>query len=1126
MRIRIREQLCLLITVTTLLALTVLAVSTWVQTARFMRRVRSETLCVTASLKATQLAEELDMLKDLVQSVSTRDTLQEYVHQYSKGNHSEQVLKSIQVDLEHALSGGADRSIFLQAAVFPPVADSRDQQYSIVNVTGMEIPSTVDLPRCHENGTSLCLSDDGFVYPPELYPNFTYSDEMSNVTHVYYDDKPLFHDSTLVLGPLVLDTNTSLVSMTVAINSKRLTFPSDILGWLTIVLDAEILYDITTSRVGLGDTGEVVVIGATPPTNKFAEQIDGRSESLNEDVPVHFVFPPSPDRHPTRANDTQLPFLMKDYPAVLAAWSEDNEELNNAGAIMASRNEENFRVSVGYAQVTSPMVDWVLVFAQSRGEVYAPINSLRNTVLACILGLGGGIIVICFPIAHYAVKPIHALKHATQNSVMTYEAYVPSEKSSDTDTEHTVIDGAAATTEKGHVPRVRQRSEKRQARSRAVRRFQIPERVPEHRHIIFDELTDLTATFNEMSEELALQYAKLEERVRSRTAELEQSRNAAETANQSKTLFIANVSHELRTPLNGIIGMCAVAMQEEDIVRIRGSLKIIYKSSDLLLHLLNDLLTFSSSSYGRKLAIEEGTFRLVDIGTQLVSIFEKQANDANISLRVVFIGAQRDNELDLDAVQDTIVARGDTIGNLARIKTSMLAKGPGDTGALREIGLRGDKNRILQILMNLVSNALKFTPSGGSIEVRIKYRQLIESAAMPEVIYSNRGSPATTLTNPSSSKAPTEMEPLVSSMQGLMFDFVVEDTGPGIPERLQQEIFKPFVQGDVALSKKHGGTGLGLAICSQLAELMGGTIVLKSTVDIGSTFTLSLPLRYTKEHVPSVSGSLARPHSNKAASLVNSVQFETFSARSRMFREMRSARSTRASYYSQDKESQLDAPRLVGFSQPYLVDGDQGMEPADLTTSPTLHNHRHNSDPETSRLEPIQSVASPLQTPFSEISNTQKEKQIQPKDSGPSTAQRPPDLLNLRILVAEDNSVNQQVILRLLALEKVGDVTLAENGEEAVEKVQQSLEAGARFSLIFMDIQMPKMDGIEATKQIRGIGCDVPIVALTAFDHETNRNACHAAGMNGFLPKPIKRTALKKVLEQYKPVNENEANEI
>lgn len=145
----------------------------------------------------------------------------------------------------------------------------------------------------------------------------------------------------------------------------------------------------------MGDTGEVVIIGATPPTNKFAEQIDGRIASLNEDIPVHFVFPPNPIRHPTRANDTHLPFPMGQYPAVLAAWSVENDELKNAGAIMTTRNEENYRVSVGYAQVASPMVDWVLVFSQSRGEVYAPINSLRNTVLACILGLGGAIIVIC-----------------------------------------------------------------------------------------------------------------------------------------------------------------------------------------------------------------------------------------------------------------------------------------------------------------------------------------------------------------------------------------------------------------------------------------------------------------------------------------------------------------------------------------------------------------------------------------------------------------------------------------------------------------------------------------------------------------------------------------------------------
>jgi osomolarity two-component system, sensor histidine kinase SLN1 len=126
----------------------------------------------------------------------------------------------------------------------------------------------------------------------------------------------------------------------------------------------------------------------------------------------------------------------------------------------------------------------------------------------------------------------------------------------------------------------------------------IPQRVPEKHHLIHDELTDLTSTFNEMSDELSVQYSQLEERVKIRTAELEQSRNAAQDANESKTLFVTNISNELRTPLNGILGMCAVAIQEKDMSSVRQSLKIIYKSGSLLSHLLNDLLTFSRNSFG------------------------------------------------------------------------------------------------------------------------------------------------------------------------------------------------------------------------------------------------------------------------------------------------------------------------------------------------------------------------------------------------------------------------------------------------------------------------------------------------------------------------------------------------
>jgi osomolarity two-component system sensor histidine kinase SLN1 len=351
------------------------------------------------------------------------------------------------------------------------------------------------------------------------------------------------------------------------------------------------------------------------------------------------------------------------------------------------------------------------------------------------------------------------------------------------------------------------------------------------------------------------------------------------------------------------------------------------------------------------------------------------------------------------------------------------------------------------------------------VEVRIRYRKLLHASAMPEVSYSNR---------PNSNDEPHKMhkaantaDPHESSQIGFLFDFEVEDTGPGIPEHLQQEIFKPFVQGDLALSRKHGGTGLGLAICSQLAEMMGGSIVVKSTVDIGSTFTLSIPLRYTKESVPSISGSLARPPSTKAASIASSVQFDTFSSRSRLARDVRSTRSGKASVYSQDRESQLDAPRLVGFSQPYLVDEGLNAEAADKPQELMEKRHydykRGNGVP----LAPIQSVASPLElmdAPDFGISAAVAESPKETKAARPSP--RPlvsPKPNYASVLVAEDNSVNQQVILRLLELEKVSNVTIAENGEEALDKVRNTLSRTAEggsdsqpFSLIFMDSESSK----------------------------------------------------------------------
>jgi len=150
-----------------------------------------------------------------------------------------------------------------------------------------------------------------------------------------------------------------------------------------------------------------------------------------------------------------------------------------------------------------------------------------------------------------------------------------------------------------------------------------------------------------------LQYERLEQKVAERTQELEISKKAAEAANESKTLFIANISHELKTPLNGILGMCAVCMSEDDLPRIKRSLQVVYKSGDLLLHLLNDLLTFSKNQMGQQLSLEEKEFRLIDIKTQILTIFTKQVQEGKINFTVRFLNT--DTDLDSEPLPEKVL---------------------------------------------------------------------------------------------------------------------------------------------------------------------------------------------------------------------------------------------------------------------------------------------------------------------------------------------------------------------------------------------------------------------------------------------------------------------------------------
>ena len=773
------------------------------------------------------------------------------------------------------------------------------------------------------------------------------------------------------------------------------------------------------------------------------------------------------------------------------------------------------------ALTKSPMVDWALVVEQSYGEVIAPIHHLRNVLLASVFGVVGGILVVLLPIAHISVLPIRRLREATKKTVEPYR--YPSDDGSNRSIVSPDEDANASGEEmtlarkEGLVKRVLQwrgrRGESRSEQGRDQRRrhtFRIPGKVQDRKHFVQDELTDLTTTFNEMSEELIMQYERLEERVKERTHQLEISKKAAEAANESKTLFIANISHELKTPLNGILGMCAVCMQEEDQTKIKRSLGIIYKSGDLLLHLLTDLLTFSKNQIGQQLTLEEKEFRLADVSSQVLSIFEKQAKEGAINLTVTFQGPSEVADNPSDAPLQA-------------------GYGPYGTGRIRDMMLWGDQHRILQVIINLVSNSLKFTKRGGSVFVRIRCVGELEekpgsrknsvrsklskqhsarSANWRDRIASSSSSNSPTPRDPDRTAYPEtalhinrsepKSIPVVAvrdrsssppplNARTLIFEFEVEDTGPGIPENQQQRVFEPFVQGDLGLSKKYGGTGLGLSICSQLAVLMKGNIVLKSEVGKGSKFTMRIPMIFTKERADSTTSSNLNLNSRR-----NSVNMGSLKDESRTPVGNRS--STDLSIHSTDDSAPaLNAfdtpakPRLVGLSQPFFA------------------------------------ASSPLESP---------EKQLAAIEQAAVRASKSGD--KVRVLVAEDNKVNQEVVLRMLKLEDIygmpslfhiyscqkpltnnADVTVAKDGQEAFELVKESMQQSKLFNLIFMDVQMPNLDGLQSTRLIREMGYSAPIVALTAFAEESNVKECMDSGMDFFLPKPIRRPALKQVLKRY-----------
>ncbi|KAK3328518.1 hypothetical protein B0T19DRAFT_449958 [Cercophora scortea] len=1120
MRIAIREQLAALVIFAVLVALAIISVPVWIFVNNFVIGVKTDGLALTASLKAARISSEIELVQTTCETISTRLLLQNaFTNFYNQNATTKDPWEDARNDLASALSVGGFSGL-LQARLYS--RNSTGDPKGLLTLTSDSATRSggVLLPYLAPNGSQVHLGDPVYGFPPSLYPNITYVDlgrmnpymtSTRSFSASVFPGVSLGNGSDgsgVLLGPLVINSTFALISITVPV--RMIQNNGYILGYMTLIATSKTLVEVQLSKEGLGETGVVLFVGSTNPWNHFDANMSASNASWTpprdqfQKQPVQFLLPPLAvpgqedrhDQHNFASGGFDTSFSLTEYPIALNAFVEQNPSPNNASSIMSTTNEQGHKVAAGAARPQTSLVSWVVIIEQDESEAYAPIRTLRNILLGCVFGTAATVFLLIMPCAHLSVMPIRRLKAATERSI------APPGYEDDADSYDEENPSSGGTTsgrsEKGFLASVRRRLRKnKRARARAEaiasaesnrRMFKIPARVEDRKHYVTDELTELTQTFNEMTDELLKQYTSLDEKVAERTRELEISKKAAEAANESKTLFIANISHELKTPLNGIMGMCAVCMEDDDMNRIKQSLKTLYKSGDLLLHLLDDLLSFSKNQIGQQVSLEEHEFRLGDIRSQMLAIFDKQVRENKITFTVSFVG---ENNVELGASPER-----------TSMERKLPALGPAGIGRLKDMCLWGDHHRILQVIINLVSNSLKFTPAGGKVDLSIRCLGELEqisdesrsssfsksgsnrpgrsrhrvgsggsskSTSSKDAVSSGTAQGGTALSiNPLDPKVTPHIHirersptPPPPNAKSYLFEFQVEDTGPGIAEHMQQKIFEPFVQGDLGLSKKFGGTGLGLSICSQLATLMGGTINIRSTVGVGTAFTMRIPLKYVKERASST-GS-------------NSMKSRPASVGSADGENQRNSFSKSSTEHPPPPTSVLDKqPRLVGLRQPFFA----------TTPAP----------------------------------RPSKEDQMAAIDK--AMAAKPFEQGKLRVLVADDNSTNIEVVSRMLKLEEIYDVTIAKDGQEAYDLVKANWEKNLHFDVIFMDIQMPNLDGLQSTRLIRKMGYSAPIVALTAFSEESNVKECMDSGMDEFLSKPIRRRALKQVLKKFATIEE------